>query len=73
MSSYFNDNGYVICDYVEGNPCGETMESQVTVKTFGFAKKDTRHLEEEISLRFKHKQNGKYGRRSFAFPTQVMD
>ncbi|RLA82345.1 MAG: hypothetical protein DRG78_07450 [Epsilonproteobacteria bacterium] len=59
---------YSDCDYVEGNDCA----SDEVVKTFGFSQKDERILSTNDSQRLKNKQNKRYGRNSFVFPSQAV-
>ncbi len=66
MAQKYAQYDYVECDYVEGNSC----EQDEFVKTFGFSQVDERTLKSDEAQKLKDKQNSRYGRNSFVFPSQ---
>ncbi len=68
MAEKYMAYDYVACDYVEGNECG----GPEVIKTFGFSQKDERILDTQNAQQLKDKQNSRYGRNSYVFPSQAV-
>ena len=68
MAEQYSLYDYAECDYVEGNDC----DKPEVVKTFGFSQVDERVLKTSDALKLKSKQNSRYGRNSFVFPSQTI-
>ena len=67
MAEKYMTVDYADCDYVEGNDC----DSPELVKTFGFSQVDERIKKTAEAQKLKDRQNSRYGRNSFVFPSQA--